>query len=244
MTDPAPPMDTPYTAVTLPSYQEQYEALYGWIRDAYPDGISVCDVGGGGHFLDFPQRLRPWSARMVGVDPDPGVLERPWYDEAHRALLEDWAPRTTERFDLLTSVYVAEHVDAPVAFLAAARSLLRPGGAMFGITPNLWHYFGLISAATARFGVEERLLRRVRPGPLVDAYHFPVRYRLNSLRRIAATAASVGFRDVSFRCIEDPNMVVSYLPRPLRRWAPGYSALINRLGRPALYGTILFRLSG
>lgn len=233
---------TAYDAEALPTYQEQYEALHGWIRSAYPDGVAVCDAGGGGHCLDFPQRLRPWSARMVGVDPDPGVLERPWYDEAHQALLEDWAPSAGDRFDLVTAVYVAEHLDAPDAFLRAARGLLRPGGSLFGVTPNLWHYFGLLSAASSRLGVEDWLLRRVRPGPLVEDYHFPVRYRLNSLRRLAGRGRAAGFGRVSFRCIEDPNMFVTYLPGPLRALAPRYSALVNRLGRPELYGTIIFRL--
>lgn len=231
-----------YTAQRLPSHQEQYEALHEWIRNAYPDGISVCDVGGGGHFLDFPLRLRPWAARMVGVDPDPGVLERPWYDEAHQCLVEQWAAQTSERFDLVTAVYVAEHVETPAAFLEAIRSLLRPGGSLFGITPNLWHFFGLSSAASARLGIEDWLLRRIRSGDLVEEYHFPVRYKLNSLRRLSALGEVAGFSEVAFRCIEDPNMFVTYLPPGLRGMAPRYSAAINRLGRPELYGTILFRM--
>jgi SAM-dependent methyltransferase len=231
-----------YHADTLPDYQEQYEALYGWIRAESSDGASVCDVGGGGHFLTFPQLLRPWVGRMVGVDPDAGVLTRPWYDEAHQRLVEDWAPTTTERFDVVTAVYVLEHVDAPGAFLRAVRSVLKPGGSAYGITPNLWHYFGLLSAASARLGLERWLLHRVRDHELVDDYHFPVRYRLNSLRRVSREAAAAGFAGVEFRCIEDPHMVVDYLPGPLRGWAPRYSAAVNRLGRPQLYGTMLFRL--
>ena len=229
-------------AEALPSHQEQYEALYHWVRDACPADASICDVGGGGHFLDFPSRLRPLARRMVGVDPDPGVLQRPWYDEAHRSLVEDWAPTTSERFDVLTAVYVAEHVQSPAAFLGAARSLLRPGASLFGITPNLWHYFGLISAVSARLHLEDWLLHRVRGDELIEAYHFPVQYRLNSLRRLSTEAASAGFSRASFKCIEDPGMFATYFPPRLRAAPRRYSALINRLGRPALYGTILFRL--
>lgn len=221
---------------------EQYHTLYEWARGSFPDGVTVCDIGGGGHFLDFPSRIRPWAGRMVGVDPDPGVLDRPWYDEAHQALVEEWAAVATERFDLVFAVYVLEHVERPAAFLQAARSLLRPGGSMFGITPNLWHYFGLVGAASSRLGIERWLLHRVRDPELVEDYHFPVRYRLNSLRRIEREAHRAGFRGASFKCIEDPGMFVTYFPGPLRPLAGRYSALVRRIGRPELYGTIVFRL--
>lgn len=233
----------PFQAEALPRGQEQFQTLYDWVRDASPDGVSICDVGGGGHFLDFPSRLRPWAGRLVGVDPDPGVLDRPWYDEAHQALLEQWAPTTTERFDVLTSVYVVEHVDQPAAFLRAARSLLRPGGSMFGITPNLWHYFGGISSLAMRLGVEDWLLHRVRSHDLIEAYHFPVRYRLNSLRRLSIAAAAAGFSRSTFKCIEDPGMFVTYFPERLQALPARYSSLVHRLGRPEFYGTILFRLN-
>ena len=232
----------PFEAEALPAYQEQFETLYQWARGAFPDGVSVCDIGGGGHFLDFPSRIRPWAGKMVGVDPDPGVLQRSWYDEAHQALVEDWAPTTAERFDLMFAVYVLEHVEQPDAFCAAARSLLAPGGSFFGITPNLWHYFGAIGAAATHLGLEDWLLARVRDPDLVENYHFPVRYRLNSLRRIQAAALAAGFSKVSFKCIEDPGMFITYFPQHLRKLPGWYSEIIHRLGRPEFYGTIVFRL--
>ncbi|MGH9077674.1 MAG: class I SAM-dependent methyltransferase [Acidimicrobiales bacterium] len=235
-------MASGYHAQALAPDQEQFETLHSWIRETVPDGASVCDVGGGGHFLDFPSRLRPWAGRIVGVDPDAGVAARPWYDEAHQALLEQWAVTTSERFDLVLSVYVLEHVETPAAFLRAARSLLAPGGSMFGITPNIWHYFGLLTTVSMRLGIEERVLRRVRPDALVDAYHFPVRYRMNSLRRLSRLAGAAGFSRSSFRCIEDPGMFVTYFPARLGSFPARYSDLVHRLGRPQLFGTIVFRL--
>jgi SAM-dependent methyltransferase len=235
-------MPMPMRAEPLPARQEQYQTLFDWARGAFPDGIAVCDIGGGGHFLDFPSRIRPWAGRMVGVDPDPGVLQRTWYDEAHQALVEDWAPTTEERFDVIFAVYVLEHVEHPSAFLSAARSLLRPGGALFGITPNLWHYFGAMGALSARLGIEDWLLRRVRDPGLVDEYHFPVRYRLNTLRRIQSDGLAAGFRTASFKCIEEAGMFATYFPSRLRQLPVWYSSAVRRVGRPELYGTIIFRL--
>src|SRR5262249_36852288 len=130
----------------------------------------------------------------------------------------------------------------PLSFLRAVRSLLEPAGSCFGITPNLWHYFGLISAASARLGIEEALLRRVRPSDLVDTYHFPVKYRLNSLHRLTSVAIAAGFNAVEVRALEQSGMFETYFPDRLR-WLPRrYSAAINRLGRPELFGTLIFRL--
>jgi SAM-dependent methyltransferase len=231
-----------YGALALNRQEDQYAILYEWIREACPDGISVCDVGGGGHFNDFPSQLRPWARRIVGVDPDPGVLRRPYYDAAHLAKLEDWAPVTDERFDVLLAVYVFEHIDSASRFLNSARSLLVPGGALFGITPNLWHLFGAISALTERLGIAEWLLRQLRDRELIEAYHFPVRYRLNSLRHITRVAKAAGFTGASFRCLERPGSVASYLPDRLSAIPARYSELVTRVGKPELYGTVLFRL--
>jgi SAM-dependent methyltransferase len=202
----------------------------------------VLDVGGGGGFYDFPSALRGRARRMVGVDPDPGVLERPWLDEGHQALVEDYALGTEERFDVALCVYVIEHVEAPGPFLEAVRSRLETGGSCFGVTPNLWHYFGLVSAAAARVGVEDWLLHRLRPAELIEAYHSPVRYRCNTIRRLRSTALDAGFRASEFRVLEQAGMFETYFPPPLR-WAPrGYSRMINRYAHPELFGTLLFRL--
>jgi SAM-dependent methyltransferase len=232
----------PSDVVSLPPQTQQFRELLEWIDTTHPGPISVLDVGGGGGFYDFPSALRGRARRMVGVDPDPGVLERPWLDEGRQALVEDYAMATEERFDVALCVYVLEHVEAPGPFLEAVRSRLEPGGSCFGVTPNLWHYFGLASAAAARAGIEDWLLHRLRPAELIEAYHSPVRYRCNTIRRLRSTALDAGFRAAEFRVLEQAGMFETYFPPPLR-WAPrGYSRMINRYAHPELFGTLLFRL--
>jgi SAM-dependent methyltransferase len=233
----------PSEIVRLPAQTQQFPELLEWIDAAHPGHISVLDVGGGGGFYDFPAAIRTRARRMVGVDPDPGVLERPWLDEGHQALVEEYAPGAGERFDVALCVYVVEHVEAPAPFLEAIRSLLEPGGSCFGVTPNLWHYFGLASATAARVGIEDWLLHQLRPAELIEAYHSPVRYRLNTVRRLRSTALAAGFRGVELRVLEQAGMFETYFP-PRLRWAPrGYSRIINGWGRPQLFGTLLFRLT-
>jgi SAM-dependent methyltransferase len=229
--------------VPLDPLTQQFPELRGWIDRTHSGPISVLDVGGGGHFYDFPAQFRDRARRMVGVDPDEGVRDRPWLDEGHQSLVEDYAPQARERFDVALCVYVLEHVEAPGPFLEAVRNLLAPGGSCFGVTPNLLHYFGLASAVASRIGVEDWLLHQVRPAALIDEYHSPVRYRCNTVRRLRSTALDAGFRRAEFRVLEQPGMFETYFP-PALRWGPrAYSRIINRWGRPEMYGTLLFRLT-
>ena len=233
-----------FEVLRLPPNTAQFDELLAWVDSAHPGSISVLDVGGGGGFYDFPAALRPRARRLVGVDPDAGVLDRPWLDAGHQSLVEDFAPITEERFDVALCVYVVEHVEAPGPFLEAIRSVLVPGGSCFGVTPNLWHYFGLASAAAARAGIQEWLLRQLRPPELIEAYHSPVRYRCNTIPRLRATALDAGFRGAEFRVLEQAGMFETYFPT-WSRWAPrAYSRLVNEWARPALFGTLLFRLVG
>ena len=237
------PDDATSSVMRLAPETAQFPELLGWIDALHPAPISVLDVGGGGGFYDFPAQVRPRARRLVGVDPDAGVLRRPWLDAGHQCLVEDFASTTDERFDVALCIYVMEHVEAPGAFLESIKSLLVPGGSCFGITPNLWHYFGLASAVAARLGIQEWVLRRFRPAELIEAYHSPVRYRCNTIARLGATALDAGFRQAEFRVLEQPGMFETYFP-PQLRWAPrAYSRGVNQWAKPALFGTMLFRLA-
>jgi SAM-dependent methyltransferase len=232
----------PVDVVTLPSARDQFVELLAWLDAVHPGQVDVLDVGGGGEFYDFPSQIRARARRLVGVDPDPRVMNRPWFDDAYPGLVEDYARNAAERFDIALCVYVAEHVETPGPFLEAIRSVLRPGGSCFGVTPNLWHYFGLTSAIAARLGLEDWLLPKVRTDELIEAYHSPVRYRLNTIHRLDATARDAGFERIEVRTLEQSGMFETYFPPHLRWWPRGYSRVVNRLGRGALFGTLLFRL--
>ena len=200
-------------------------------------------MGGGGGFYDFPWSLRERATRLVGVDPDAGVLSRPWLDQGHQMLVEQYAPAAAERFDVALCVYVVEHVERPQAFFEAVRSVLGPGGSCFGVTPNLLHYFGLISAAATRLRIEDWLLHKVRAPDLIEAYHSPVRYRCNTTGQLRSAARRAGFRQSEFRVLEQAAMFDTYFPPSLRWWPRGYSRIVNRWAPPDLFGTLLFRLT-
>jgi SAM-dependent methyltransferase len=237
----------PLITSRLPPDTNQFEELLGWILGSTATPRRVLDVGGGGSWYDFAGRLRPHAGWMAGVDPDPTVRERPWLDEAHASTVEELSETTApggEGFDVAVCLYVVEHVEHPLDFMKAIRSLLKEGGSCFGVTPNLWHYFGLASAAATRIGVEDWLLHRVRPNELIEAYHSPVRYRMNTIRTLRETAGAAGFKSIEVRGLDQSGMFETYFPDGLRQFPRLYSRVINRLGSPQLCGSLIFRIGG
>jgi len=56
--------------------------------------------------------------------------------EAHASRFEDYQPAAGERYDLLHSSHVIEHVESPLEYMRKAFELTRPGGINVFITPN------------------------------------------------------------------------------------------------------------
>jgi hypothetical protein len=138
-------------------------------------------------------------------------------------------------------MFVMEHVTQPREFLSACRSLLKPGGMLFGVTPNLWHYFGMAAKLSASLGIEDWLLDHLIGSEAKTSYHFPTIYRLNSVRIIRKTLLQNGFREVEFRCFDRAFNFEYCFPKPLRGFPSAYSQLVYLLSLPSIMGTIMFR---
>ena len=138
-------------------------------------------------------------------------------------------------------MFVLEHVTQPQAFVAACRSLLKPGGMLFGVTPNLWHYFGMATKVSASLGIEDWLLERLVGAEEKHAYHFPTAYRINSIRSIRRTLLHAGFREVEFRCLDPAYRFEYCFPKQLRRFPSIYSRMVYLLRSPRIMGLIMFR---
>lgn len=165
-----------------------------------PDDV-VLDFGAGrGEFMDNdPSLYRRWlqnfrgrCAHVDGCDVDPVVTANPTLDAA--AVIEPDAPLpyANDRFDLVVSRYVFEHLADPAW---AARELLRvtrPGGWICAMTPNKWGYVAL-AARLVPNRHHARTLRKLQPGRK-EMDVFPTVYRLNrpsAVRRHFGHAADV-----------------------------------------------------
>jgi SAM-dependent methyltransferase len=212
-----------------------------WAAASISPTDDVLNIGAGRNLSGALLPVRRTARRLVGVDPDATIWENPTLDERHQLSLEEYAAEHPEEFDVALSVFVLEHVCDPQAFTSACARVLRPGGELFALTVNKYHYFGLTTWATTRLRLSEPLLRHLKGEDVVSQYHFPTQYRMNSPRQCAGHLREAGFRSVEFRMFDKPDLYAWYLPDRLKPIAPKWSGLVYALGTPSLMGTLCFR---
>jgi 2-polyprenyl-6-hydroxyphenyl methylase / 3-demethylubiquinone-9 3-methyltransferase len=104
-------------------------------------GLSLIDIGCGGGLLCEP--LTRLGARVTGLDAGERniVIARAHAQESEleidyrQASAED-AEAEGERFDIVLSMEVVEHVSDPAGFMAACAGLVAPGGLLITATLN------------------------------------------------------------------------------------------------------------
>ncbi len=183
-----------------------------------PAGARLLDLGcARGDFLAY---ARDAGFEVVGVDLNP-ALATAARARGFTVHTGDLRSLDLAAVDAVTLWDVIEHVDDPVAVLAACREAVRPGGLVLFHTGNAW--FQIPKA---------RLLGRLRPGagpfliPYQHVSHFDPRTAENALRAAGWEPATVFFAGT-----------LHYRPA----WKRLAMALVNGLGRlpPHIGGPLL-----
>jgi 2-polyprenyl-3-methyl-5-hydroxy-6-metoxy-1,4-benzoquinol methylase len=109
-------------------------------RFARQEEFSILEVGtGSGFFFSAARREFP-RATLSGVEYDPRLLEttkkRAPFAHCIQANAETFDLQP-QKFDVVVSFQVIEHLYDPSAMLARVRSHLKPGGLFIVTTPNL-----------------------------------------------------------------------------------------------------------
>lgn len=100
-------------------------------------GAELLDVGcGNGAFVAQAHALG-WHARGIDIDETAVEAGRAMGLPLAVCTIDEEVTMSSGRFDAVTMEHVLEHVPDPLAFLRAARALLRPGGALWLATPNV-----------------------------------------------------------------------------------------------------------
>jgi len=176
------------------------------IREHTNGDSRILNLGAGPATRDQTRIFKGEVAEVAGADIDPLVLKN---DELDHAVVIDGVslPFESERFDLVYSDFVLEHVEFPQPFLTEVRRILRPGGSYFFRTPNLFHYVALGSYLTPQW-IHERLANPMRGLDSQAHDPWPTFYRANTPGKIRRLARRAGFTNAKFRLIE---MEPSYL---------------------------------
>src|SRR5690242_3490326 len=108
------------------------ERLFDGIKAALGErsGLRVLDLGCGSGFAGVV--LKPISARLIGIDLSPDMIElarkRAIYDVLEVAEITDWLDRTSEHFDLISCCDCLIYFGDLRRITAAAAKRLKPGG--------------------------------------------------------------------------------------------------------------------
>jgi SAM-dependent methyltransferase len=225
----------------LPANTDLLIEFPSWVISSCNSNSSVLEIGAGRGVFGYPELIRSKVNKLVGIDPDIAIYENPYLNERYQLTAEEFAQKHNAKFDCLYSMFVVEHVSAPDQFLSACKSLLRPGGTFYAMTPNLWHYFGMVTTVSNRLGVEDWLLERLRGSQVKGSYHFPTRYHLNDVGTVARACKRAGFSQTEFRLYDPPQRFSGYLPRPLRWFPYLWSNAVYTLHLPQFMGMMMYK---
>lgn len=196
----------------------------------------VLDVGCGAsgptieHYFDL-YRL---PALLDGVDPMPGVENNPWVDRAWHSEF-DSAPIPETHYDALLSINVVEHVANPATFLAQAFRVLKPGGALYAVTPNAVHPFPPCVRVIQALGLKEKMVKGQ-----TGWNDYPAYYRLNSRGSVIRFGERAGFSAAHF--VHHPNLQwKQYFPGPLKAFPIAFDFVLGTRV-PVLFQMLLWRL--
>ncbi|MFC7231577.1 methyltransferase domain-containing protein [Saliphagus sp. GCM10025308] len=121
-------------------------------RDIYKEWVDSIDFERALHFgsgrdrHELGQQLER-KGKVVALDPDTNGLKQ---NKTMTKITGDGQrlPFADEKFDLVFSEYVFEHLPYPSAALAEIDRVLRPGGSFVVLIPNPSHYYARIADLT------------------------------------------------------------------------------------------------
>lgn len=166
-------------------------------------GMTVLDAGCGG--ARGCSRDAPWEKMfIIGVDRDPSVYANTFCNQKLVCDVSD-LPFPNASFDLIHCRWVIEHLEDPLRVFQEFARVLKPGGRLLALTPNIFHYATIATRITPYWF--HRWWRRGGEEP------FPTFYRANSPRKLRRLCISAGLHVQWLELIEGPpHYLVRYWP--------------------------------
>jgi len=208
----------------FPAEPDAYTTFLHLAGAACPEGACVADLGCGEE--GYLSCLMEKAGEIIGLDDRP--LQGP-YGTYIQVDLGRGIPLEAESVDLAASKFFLEHIDDPPGFLAQVHEVLRPGGQLVLMTPNIAYY-----PYTANY-ILSLLLPQERRMHLVELFSgreqqdiFPVYYRCNTPRKVRRELERAGFEVLHLKTYSDCD--VSAVIRPLGFLAVAYERVVRAVG--------------
>jgi 2-polyprenyl-3-methyl-5-hydroxy-6-metoxy-1,4-benzoquinol methylase len=183
-----------------------YEAM---VDRLVQPGTDWIDIGCGRDI--FPQNenlareLAQRCGKLVGVDPDPNVLDNPFVKERHQGLIESF--QTEHRFGVITLRMVAEHIEHPNAAVTKLAQLCRRGGSVVIFTPSKWAPVSFVARCTP-FALHHPVKKFLWKSEARDT--FPVQFKMNTRGRLRELFAAASFAEQFFSYLPDCRLFAHF----------------------------------
>ena len=176
-----------------PRYAEPWRREFDRLAEAtMRPGCTILDVGSG-RAPTFAPAARPEGSMYVGLDVSGEELAKApagSYDEAWEADITTLRPELCDRFDLVVSWQVLEHVKPLPSAFANIRRYLVPGGRCVAQLSGRYSVFALLNRMVANEvggAIAARVMRRDRD--TVFPAHYDACYEAALARMLAGWSA-------------------------------------------------------
>ncbi len=188
-------------------YQGPYHEYESIVLDLIGHGMSLLDVGCGRAF-PMAEKWLSTGARVCGIDPGADRSAVPEGVEVIEGGSEEM-PFGDQKFDVITSCAVLEHLEKPAKVFQEFHRVLKPGGKAVLLTPSKHDYVS-VAAKLMPNRFHAKVVRATEGRDEMDT--FPTFYRANSQRQLVRLAANAGLKLQKFEYLDQSPYALRFCP--------------------------------
>ncbi len=185
-----------------PGYKSPFVQFNGLARKYTNKDALIFHAGCGS---DISIGLKQATKNVIGMDREIWIKNN---SDLGLAILGDLSinlPFDSESFNFVLARWVLEHLEEPGEFFCEAARVLKPGGYLLVLTPNLWNYATFITRMSP-FGFQKWFIKQIlhqEPDEVFKTY-----YCANTRKRLRSLAKGAGLRETQLLMIEgSPNLL-------------------------------------